>query len=155
MKSTSSWPGQSILNSLLVPEMLNRGQGGVIVNVTSGGAYVPQPFAPIYSACKAALHSYTVTLRHALANTNIRVKELIPPALATGLAGPGANRGVPLDNFCDAVFPALVHGDDDEIGFGLTATDEFGTAIAFYRNMFDNFSRRFPVAIYASGPENS
>ena len=143
------------LNSLLVPGMLNRDQGGVIINVTSGGAYVPQPFAPIYSACKAALQSYTVTLRHALANTNIRVKELIPPAVATGLAGPGANHGSPLDDFCDAVFPPLVHGSADEIGLGLTATEEFGDAMASYRNMFDNFSQRFPIAMYASGPENS
>ena len=143
------------LNSLLIPGMLTRGQAGMIINVTSGGAYVPQPFAPIYSACKAALHSYTVTLRHALANTNIRVMELIPPAVATGLAGPGANHGAPLDEFCDAVFPALVHGEADEIGFGLTATEEFGAAMASYRKMFDKFSQRFPTATYASGPEIS
>ncbi|HTV30833.1 MAG TPA: SDR family NAD(P)-dependent oxidoreductase, partial [Xanthobacteraceae bacterium] len=55
------------LNHLLVPGMLAHGRSSLIVNVTSGGAYIPQPFAPIYSACKAALHSYTMNLRFALA----------------------------------------------------------------------------------------
>jgi len=54
------------LNHLLIPLMLKHGRSGSIINVTSGGALVPQVFAPIYSACKAALHSYTLTLKHAL-----------------------------------------------------------------------------------------
>jgi uncharacterized oxidoreductase len=44
------------LNSLLIPTMLEHGPS-VVVNVTSGGAYLPQPFAPVYSACKAALQA--------------------------------------------------------------------------------------------------
>ena len=76
------------LNHLLIPVMLSNEKPSLIVNVTSGGAYVPQPFAPIYGACKAALLSYTITLRHALRDTRLRVVELIPPAVATGLAGP-------------------------------------------------------------------
>ncbi|MEW2159888.1 hypothetical protein AB0950_32125 [Streptomyces sp. NPDC007189] len=48
------------------------------MNVTSGGAYVPQPFAPLYSAAKAALHSYPMNLRHTLQATPCRVVELIP-----------------------------------------------------------------------------
>ena len=38
------------LNSLLVPIMLKHARPGVIINVTSGGAFIPQVFAPIYSA---------------------------------------------------------------------------------------------------------
>ena len=53
------------LNHLLVPMMLASGRPSLAVNVTSGGAFIPQPFAPVYSACKAGLHSYTMTLRHA------------------------------------------------------------------------------------------
>ncbi|ASL48720.1 Serine 3-dehydrogenase (plasmid) [Burkholderia sp. AD24] len=48
------------LTHLLIPPMLEHGKPATVVNVTSRGAYVPQPFAPLYSACKAALHSYTV-----------------------------------------------------------------------------------------------
>jgi short-subunit dehydrogenase involved in D-alanine esterification of teichoic acids len=78
------------LNHLLIPLMLRSKQPALIVNVTSGGAFVPQVFAPVYSACKAALHSYTVTPRHALQGTWLRVVELVPPAVQTGLGDPGA-----------------------------------------------------------------
>ena len=64
------------LNHLLIPLMLSHGQAALIVNVTSGGAYIPQAFAPVYSASKAALHSYTVTLRLSLSETNIRVARI-------------------------------------------------------------------------------
>jgi uncharacterized oxidoreductase len=108
------------LNHLLIPLMLKQPQQGVVVNVTSGGAYIPQVFAPIYSACKAALYSYTITLRHSLTGTNCRVTELIPPAVQTGLAGLGLNHGADLDEFCDAVFDKLTTTGDIQIGFGPT-----------------------------------
>ena len=137
------------LTSLLVPAMLDRGQEATVVNVTSGGAYIPQPFAPVYSACKAALHSYTVTLRHALRDTNILVKELIPPAVATGLVSADAGHGASLDAFCDGVFPALIDRTTTQIGFGMTATEAFQATQHLYQDMFERFSSRFPVVIYA------
>ncbi|MFJ5988465.1 SDR family NAD(P)-dependent oxidoreductase [Lentzea sp. NPDC092896] len=108
------------LGRLLVPLMLAHGRPSTLINVTSGGAFVPQSFAPLYSASKAALHSYTVTLRRALESTPIRVVELIPPAVATELAGPGQAHGADLDEFCDTVFP-LLDGSRAEVGFGPTA----------------------------------
>ena len=105
------------LNHLLVPLLLHQPGPTKIVNVTSGGAFVPQVFAPVYSACKAALHGYTQTLRHALAGTRCHVVELVPPAVQTNLAHA---HGAPLDEFCDAVFPQLLRADVDEIGFGAT-----------------------------------
>ena len=95
------------LNHLLIPHMRQHGRPRLLVNVTSVGAFIPQVFAPVYSASKAALHSYTVTLRHALAQTNIRVVELVPPAVQTELAGQGQNHGAPLEAFSDAIFLAL------------------------------------------------
>lgn len=136
------------LSDLILPLMLKHGQQALIANVTSGGAYIPQPFAPVYSACKAALHSYTVNLRHALSQTRCRVVEIIPPAVKTSLAGPGLTHGVPLDEFTDAVFDALVHNESDEIGFGMTATSEFNDAKKTYEKMFAAFSSRFDVKIY-------
>ncbi len=109
------------LNHLLIPAMLAHGGAAVVANVTSGGAYVPQVFAPLYSACKAALHSYTVTLRHALAGTRVRVAEIIPPAVRTGLAGGATGHGADPDEFCDAAFAGLGDADVTEIGFGATA----------------------------------
>ena len=134
------------LNALLIPRLLARPRPGLIVNVTSGGAYVPQPFAPVYSACKAALHSYTVNLRHALRNTPCRVAELIPPAVQTGLGGSG--HGAPLDLYCDTVFPQLFSGTADEVGYGATASDGFIAPTSLYREMFEQMQSRFPVESY-------
>lgn len=136
------------LNHLLIPLMLMNGRPGLIINVTSGGAYIPQVFAPIYSACKAALHSYTVTLRHALAATPVSVVELIPPAVQTGLAGSGPARGADLNEFCDTVFPKLVSGESPEVGFGPTANlipELSGKPVTEY---FMASAGRFPVKTY-------
>jgi len=136
------------LGHLLVPVIVSQDGPGWVVNVTSGGAYVPQPFAPIYSACKAALHSYTVNLRFALRHTRCRVVEVIPPAVRTALAGPGATHGAPLDDFCDTVFAGLEQPGNDEVGFGITASERFKAPKQLYREMFDEFSGRFPVDVY-------
>ena len=137
------------LNHLLIPLMLRSNKPGMIVNVTSGGAFVPQVFAPIYSACKAALHSYTVTLRHALEGTSLRVVELVPPAIRTALAGPGATHGAPLDQFCDSVFERLQRGDSKVIGFGPTDTPEFRQMLEVAEPFFEASAARFPVATYS------
>lgn len=140
------------LNSLLIPILLKGKQrDSMIVNVTSGGAYIPQPFAPLYSACKAALHSYTVTLRYALRNAPVQVVELIPPAVATGLAGKEKGHGVPVDEFCDTIYPQIIQGDQVEIGYGPTATDQFKSAQEPYRDYFQAFSSRFPTKPFSTG----
>jgi uncharacterized oxidoreductase len=135
------------LARLLVPLLLRHGRPSVYVNVTSGGAFVPQPFAPLYSAAKAALHSYTVNLRHALRATSCRVVELIPPAVATQLAGPGPNHGADPDEFCDTVFP-LLEGSRPAVGFGPTAQQEFTDRIAAEQRAFQAAATRFDVPLY-------
>ena len=59
---------------------------GTLINVSSALAFVPLPSAPIYSASKAAIHSYTQSLRFQLEKTGIEVIELMPPAVKTDLA---------------------------------------------------------------------
>lgn len=56
-----------------------------IINVSSGLAFVPLPIAPIYCATKAALHSFTQSLRVQLKNSTVKVFELAPPATQTPL----------------------------------------------------------------------
>src|SRR5947209_2634185 len=58
---------------------------GTVINVSSGLAFVPLPAAPIYSATKAAIHSYTQSLRFQLEETGVEVIELMPPAVKTDM----------------------------------------------------------------------
>lgn len=76
-----------------------------IVNVTSGLAFVPLSAAAIYSATKAAIHSYTVSLRDVLAG-QVEVIEMAPPATQTDLTpGQRTREGYqPLEEFADEVF---------------------------------------------------
>lgn len=64
---------------------LKTKSSAAIVNVSSGLAFVPLPTSPVYCATKAALHSFTLSLRVQLQNTEIKVFELAPPATQTEL----------------------------------------------------------------------
>jgi uncharacterized oxidoreductase len=72
------------LNSLFIPHLKTRNES-VIVNITSGLAFVPLAFMPVYCATKAAMHSYTMSLRHLLKDTTVKVFEIAPPAVDTNL----------------------------------------------------------------------
>lgn len=77
-------PAPIWLTAALIPHLLQQPQAA-IVNVSSGLAYVPMTAAPIYCATKAALHSFSQSLRHQLRDTSIQVFEVIPPAVDTNL----------------------------------------------------------------------
>jgi uncharacterized oxidoreductase len=64
---------------------LKARQNALIVNVSSGLAFIPYPASPIYCATKAAIHSFSLSLRVQLANTSVTVVELAPPAVETPL----------------------------------------------------------------------
>lgn len=70
------------MTAALLPH-LRRQPHSTIVNVSSGLAFVPLARTPTYSATKAAIHSYTVSLRHQLRGTTTEVVELIPPGVQT------------------------------------------------------------------------
>jgi uncharacterized oxidoreductase len=59
---------------------------GTVINVSSGLAFAPLPATPIYSATKAAIHSYTQSLRFQLEESGVEVIELMPPAVKTALS---------------------------------------------------------------------
>ena len=69
---------------------------GTVINVSSGLAFVPLPAAPIYCATKAAIHSYTQSLRFQLEETGVEVIELMPPAVKTDLTAELAENGASL-----------------------------------------------------------
>jgi len=72
------------LCALFIPKLMKR-QKSAIVNISSGLAFVPIATMPIYCATKAAIHSFTISLRHQLKDTSIRVFEAAPPTTDTEL----------------------------------------------------------------------
>jgi uncharacterized oxidoreductase len=88
------------LISALMPSLLRRPHAA-IVNVTSGLAFMPSALTPTYCATKAALHSYTQSLRFQLRDSEVQVIEIIPPRVQTALQGDRGfdPRGMPLDEF--------------------------------------------------------
>jgi len=131
------------LTRLLVPHLLTR-ERPAIVNITSGLAFVPLAAVPVYCATKAALHSYTLSLRHQLHETPIRVLEVIPPAVDTDLGGPGLHTfGVYVDEFADAVFDGL-RSEQLEITYGyakLAAQASADERSAIFERMNNNPNR--------------
>jgi uncharacterized oxidoreductase len=67
-----------------LPHLKTR-KDALIVNVSSGLAFIPLPISPAYSATKAAIHSYSQSLRVQLEGTGVTVVELAPPAVETPL----------------------------------------------------------------------
>ncbi|GAA0624662.1 SDR family oxidoreductase [Kutzneria viridogrisea] len=104
---TTNLLGPIRMSAAFIP-LLARQREAAIVNVTSGLAFVPLPVTPTYSATKAALHSYTESLRVQLADTSIQVIELVPPAVRTALMGQqDDDRAMPLAEFLTEVMSIL------------------------------------------------
>lgn len=101
-----------------LPHLKSR-QGAVLLNVSSGLAFVPLAVYPVYCATKAAVHSFTLSLRHQLKGSTVKVIELIPPYVATELGGSGkvptgALQPMSLEIFIAETMKELA-GDADEI----------------------------------------
>jgi len=67
---------------------------GTVINVSSALAFVPVPAMPIYSATKAAVHSYTQSLRFQLEGTGVEVIDLMPPAVQTDMTSEFDEAGI-------------------------------------------------------------
>jgi uncharacterized oxidoreductase len=74
------------LSAQLLPH-LRRKKAAAIINISSGLAFTPIAVVPVYCATKAALHSWSLSLRHQLRNTSVRIFEVAPPMVATELSG--------------------------------------------------------------------
>ena len=100
---TTNFLGPIRLTDALVGH-LSAQADAAIVNVSSGLAFVPLVSAAVYSATKAAIHSWTDSLRFALAG-KVEVIELAPPAVQTELTpGQSTREGyMPLDAFVEEV----------------------------------------------------
>ena len=132
--------GTMLMNNAFVP-LLQHNNNPAIVNISSGLAFVPLPVAPVYCSTKAAIHSYSLSLRAQLRNTGIKVFELAPPLTETGMIGgfdEEAIKGVPIMPV-EKVVAAFLKGlakDNYEIRIGVA-------------NQLWFMSRFFPKFIFA------
>ncbi len=99
--------------SSLFAAFLKGKEGAAIVNISSGLAFVPIAFMPIYCASKAAIHSFTLSLRYQLRNSGIQVFEIAPPAVDTELGHDRrtdknqSHGGIPVGEFVQGAMEAL------------------------------------------------
>lgn len=112
--------------------LLRRAPRSRVVHVGSGLGFVPYAKAPVYSATKAAVHSFTVSLRRQLAGSSVQVVEIIPPVVDTPLHRDMPSTppmAMPLDDFLDRTMRDL-DGGKDEIPIGLGRVSQIGARAA-------------------------
>lgn len=108
--------GPMRLTDALLPHFLKQANAAVIT-VTSGLAYAPLAMTPSYCATKAAIHSYTQSLRYQLKGTSVEVKELVPPYVRTHLMGERQSKdemAMPLEEFIAEVMQILAEKPEAE-----------------------------------------
>ena len=106
---TTNLLGPIRLTAALLP-LLKQQPHATIMTVSSGLAFVPMAMAPTYCATKAAIHSYSQSLRHQLKETAVEVLELVPPHVQTELMGKAQAsdpNAMPLDAFISEVIEIL------------------------------------------------
>ncbi|QEE48444.1 SDR family NAD(P)-dependent oxidoreductase [Flavobacterium alkalisoli] len=107
------------LTDKLLPLLKEQNEAAVL-NVSSVVAYVPTQHLPTYAASKAALHSYTTSLRLALTGTSVKVFELMPPLVNTELSKEiGGENGIAPSVVAEDVLDAIA-GNRYEIRTGQT-----------------------------------
>lgn len=125
------------LTSLLAVHLSAKKEAAVI-NISSGLAFAPIAFMPVYCATKAAIHSFTLSLRFQLKDTSVKVFEIIPPSVDTEL---GHDRradktqthgGIPVSEFLTEAMEAIKN-------------DIFEAAISHAKNLHEKREAMFGV----------
>lgn len=127
------------LTSLAI-EHLQKQSEPVIVNISSGLAYTPLAFMPVYCATKAAVHSWSLSLRKQLEETGVMVYEIAPPSVDTELGHQrredksASHGGMPVNEFVNETLKAL-EANSYQVGIGPAAN-----MMQQRENMFDQLN---------------
>ena len=136
------------LTGALLPHLKQQPKAA-IMNVSSGLAFTPLAMAATYCATKAAIHSWTVSLRYQLRGTSIEVLELAPPYVQTELMGQTSardERAMPLAEYITEVMEILATQPEEK---EILAKRVYPLRFAgdFNRDKFDSFFESFNAAL--------
>jgi uncharacterized oxidoreductase len=136
------------LSALFIPHFLQQQKECAVVNITSGLAFIPLKIVPVYCATKAALHTFSISLRSQLAKTNVRVFEIAPPIVKTELhreakARKQSQRGIPASAVAQATVNALKNNRYETI-VGQAKVLKAASQIApgFFHNLLNKIAAR-------------
>jgi uncharacterized oxidoreductase len=110
------------LTALFMAHLMKRPSAGII-NVSSGLGFMPMPATPVYSATKAAIHTYSLVLRQQLKDTAVKVIEIVPPMVDTDLNKEGRDvahmkyRGISVPEYMPTIIRGL-ENDEETIFHG-------------------------------------
>jgi uncharacterized oxidoreductase len=130
-------------------EHLQSQPDATIITVSSGLAFTPLKTTPSYNASKAAIHMLSESIRLQLADSTVKVKELVPPAVRTALV-PGHEESamaMALDEFVAEVVALLQNQPDaTEIQVERVKFLRYGEARGDYDQVVAALNRSDPLA---------
>ncbi|KAJ5219682.1 short-chain dehydrogenase/oxidoreductase [Penicillium chermesinum] len=136
------------LTNAFLPFFYKKNSPTALAFTTSNLSYVPGFWVPFYSATKAALSSYALSLRESLRNQNVKVLELSPPAVQTELhdfmgEDTGRKVGMPLDKFTDEALEGFLSGKDQIVIGPFPPAERFLRIVDTQRAAFEDLSKMY------------
>lgn len=136
---TTNLMGPIRMTSALI-EHLKKQPSATILNTSSVLGFVPLAFAAVYSSTKAAMHSYSQSLRYMLKNTSVKVQEIAPPWVQTDLLNSNNEpRAMPLKAFIAETIRALeTDANEVLVEQAIPLRDNAGPNEAAFVNQFND-----------------
>jgi uncharacterized oxidoreductase len=124
------------LSTYFAPLLMEKKEAA-IVNISSGLAFVPVARVPLYCVTKAGLHSFSLSLRHQLKSTSVKVFEILPPIVATDL-GKSSNYSPPV-----GVPRGILPSELAEVVIKAFRKDEFEMVIGMAKDLVEGSKKDF------------